>query len=195
MFIEQPANKASISRRKPILGIGINDAPYKVQFVNGEGKSFNCPFYTVWTGMITRSYNKKYHQRKPTYKGCSVCKEWLTFSNFKAWIIKQDWNGKHLDKDILNQGNKHYSPENCVFVTDEINKIFSHNIKVKGDLPIGVKRSGKKFTSCYRNNHLGTFSTKEEASEAYRLHKISIIKNEAFKHSEPLRSAMLSHQV
>lgn len=48
--------------------------------------------------------------------GCSVCEEWLTFSNFKRWMEQQDYEGKALDKDLLVSQNKTYSSETCVFV-------------------------------------------------------------------------------
>jgi len=34
---------------------------------------------------------------------------------------RQDWEGKHLDKDILIPGNKIYSPDRCIFVSSLIN--------------------------------------------------------------------------
>ena len=58
----------------------------------------------------------EYLERRPAYKDVVVRQEWLTFSNFKRWMEKQDWEGKQLDKDIIVLGNKVYSPETCAFV-------------------------------------------------------------------------------
>ena len=33
--------------------------------------------------MLVRCYNAKFHERQPQYKGCTVCEEWLNYSNFK----------------------------------------------------------------------------------------------------------------
>ena len=74
--------------------------------------------------MLQRCYSESHLVRQPTYKGCSVCEEWLTFSNFKSWMEQQDWEGKQLDKDLLVYKNKIYSPETCVFVSSVINSFF-----------------------------------------------------------------------
>jgi hypothetical protein len=117
MFIEKSATKKSLSGRRPVYGVGINDADY-ITIYKSNGSTLTCPFYRRWKNMLSRCYDKKYLERNKTYKDCSVCKEWLTFSNFKAWMIKQDWRGNHLDKDITSQGNKVYSPNLCLFVTN-----------------------------------------------------------------------------
>ena len=70
--------------------------------------------YRTWKSMIDL-HSAKYQDKYPTYKGCAVSKEWLTFSVFKAWMVTKDWQDNHLDKDILFEGDKVYSPETCVF--------------------------------------------------------------------------------
>ena len=113
-----------------VYGVGINDADYRVQenkcYTNNLGKRatevlWRCPYYDRWYGMIRRCYSERELSRFPTYKGCSVCEEWLTFSNFKSWMEQQDWEGKHLDKDLLIYKNKVYSSETCVFVDYKVN--------------------------------------------------------------------------
>lgn len=68
-------------------------------------------------------------KNKPTYEGCTVCDEWLYFSNFKKWFDENYIEGFQLDKDIIIRGNKVYSPQTCCFVPKEINII--SKIKVK----------------------------------------------------------------
>lgn len=109
--------------KKLYFGIATNDADYHVN-PNVNGKQVMCPFFRKWRHMIYRCYSKKYHLTSPTYSECYVCDEWLTFSNFKRWMETQDWNGKHLDKDILVKGNKVYSPETCVFIDSVTNTFF-----------------------------------------------------------------------
>ena len=108
-----------------VCGVGINDADYVVKkfetigYVDGKRKRklvWTCPYHRAWESMLKRCYSAKYQERQPTYKGCTVSDDWLTFSNFRAWMIAQDWEGKHLDKDLLFEGNKIYSTETCVFV-------------------------------------------------------------------------------
>lgn len=69
--------------KRKVYGVGINDANYKVQPFDK-----NCPYYQTWYGILSRCYSKHKQKRQPTYIGCRVCYEWLTFSNFKVWMGK-----------------------------------------------------------------------------------------------------------
>lgn len=184
--------------KKLIYGVGINDTEYvKERTVNGT--RYSCPFYNVWRGMLNRCYNASCQEINPSYKGCTVCDEWLTFSAFKVWMIDQDWKGKQLDKDLLVIGNKIYSPEACVFVSQEVNKLFT-NYENNSDLPVGVTRSSrsknKYQASCSKNKkrmHLGTFKTPELAFDAYKKFKYTLISEIAEKQTEPLKTALLNY--
>ena len=100
----------------------------------------NAPAYQRWFDMVRRCYSEKYHISKPTYIGCSVCAEWLYFSNFKKWYDENYIDGFHLDKDILVEGNKVYSPEFCRFVPAYLNSLLTDRKNNRGDLPLGVTR-------------------------------------------------------
>ncbi len=67
--------------------------------------------------MLQRCYSESYLNKRPSYRGCSVCEEWKTFSNFMAWMKNKNMENLELEKDILVPGNKLYSPETCVFVS------------------------------------------------------------------------------
>jgi len=86
-----------------VCGVGINDADYptrRYKTVNGKSKLvWTCPFWRKWKDMISRCYSERELEKYPTYKGCSVCEDWLYFSRFKAWMEKQAWEGLVLDKD------------------------------------------------------------------------------------------------
>lgn len=161
-----------------VLGVAINDATYKVQ-PRINGKKVVCIFYQKWQSMLERCYNKKYQESKPSYIGCTVCEEWVTFSNFKMWMEAQDWHGKVLDKDILVVGNKIYSPETCVFVTPETNGFTNDHKAARGECPTGVcwHNSKRKFESHCSNpftkkyEHLGVFDCQNEAHSAWRKRK------------------------
>lgn len=144
-----------------VYGVGINDSTHNLittEYVNGKRKTvWLCPFGQCWKKMLERCYSRKFISRNPTYDGCSVCEEWKLFSSFSAWMQSQDWQGKQLDKDILNPGNKIYSPENCIFVSAKLNSFFTDRSADRGDWPIGVclnKRRGKFQGSC-RNPFTG----------------------------------------
>lgn len=186
--------------KKLVLGIGVNDAEYIIQPVI-NGKQVLCPFYQRWMSMLTRCYSDKFKKIRPTYTGCSVSKEWLTFSNFKNWMVKQDWQGKDLDKDLLIQGNKVYSSESCLFVASEINKLLGDHKAKRGLFPIGVHfyKTTNKYQSKIKINgktkSLGYFHTAKEAFEVYKKFKYKLIADIANKQAEPLKSALLNYKI
>ena len=110
--------------------------------------------YYKWKNMVQRCYDKKVHKKyKPEYKDKSVCEEWLNYSNFRIWFdehyVPCKNNQIDLDKDLLVQGNKVYSPETCVFLLHYQNTMFERSAKDKiyekedGTFVIG---GGKKKT-------------------------------------------------
>lgn len=200
MFIKIPANKQSKNQRKPLCGKGLNDASYQVNpIVNG--KKLTCQFYMRWHNMIKRCYSPEYHRRFPTYKGCSVCDDWLVFSKFKCWMKTQNWKGKQLDKDLLISGNKIYSPDTCLFVSEAINSLILHNVTSKNGYPQGVHvniKSGLYIAQCRNKGsvrYLGRFKTAELASKAYKAYKYKLIKVIANQQVEPLKSALLDYRI
>jgi hypothetical protein len=172
------------ARKKPIHGVGINDADYVVTPLK-NGKQEYCPFYMAWKGMISRCYDKSITKRQPTYEGCSVCEEWLTFSNFKSWMEKQDWKGKEVDKDILVAGNKLYSPDRCVMVHSITNSFVAAAIRYDGDKRVGVrpvklKSGAHRYRAVFKNpisrkeEALGAFDTMDEAHNVWLKRKKQI---------------------
>jgi len=175
-FEELPANAYSIAKRKLILGIGINDVNYQVS-PKVNGKTIFCPYYSVWRNMLKRCYCIQYQRNQPTYIECTVCKEWLTFSNFKEWMQSQDWEGKELDKDLLLKGNKVYSPETCIFVTRAVNSLLGNHAASRGKYVTGIcwsTRDKKFIAQCSVRGvrkTLGYFNTEEEAEKVYKYFK------------------------
>lgn len=166
-------------KKKNIFGVAIFDYSNIINKNTIEHKS-----YTVWYSMIRRCYSDVYHKGHPTYIGCTVCDEWLLFSNFKKWFDENYIEGYALDKDILIKGNKVYSPETCCFVPNEINQLLCNKSKRKHDLPKGVcKTKYNKYIACLSvgNNikRLGNYNTKEEAFNAYKRAKEEYIKEVA----------------
>lgn len=168
---------------KLVYGVGINDADYAVYKyeaieVNGKRKQrrvWICPYYRAWKDMLQRCYSAKLQERYPTYIGCSVTEEWLTFSVFKSWMEKQQWEGLQLDKDLLFEGNKVYSEETCVFVSRVVNSFMTDSGATRGELLIGVnweKGAGKFRSQCSnpfnkKNEYLGYFTSELEAHQAW----------------------------
>ncbi len=182
-FIEVPATTLSFNKRSLVCGVGINDSCYLTTRIDSNGKKIRCPYYRTWLSMISRCYSDKTKKARPTYIGCTVCDKWLVFTNFRAWMEKQDWKGKDLDKDLKILGNKIYSPELCLFVSSQINNLFSDSKASRGKLPIGVTFFRNRFVSqCSFKGvpkYLGTFLTAKEAHEAYRAFKRHLIEEAA----------------
>ena len=159
----------------------------------GEGKykmSENGKYtdeYKIWHGMLKRCYDPKYHERKPTYKGCTVEDYLLNFQNMGEWINENYYEvpGARmcLDKDILCKGNKVYSRETCIFVPERINLLFIKCDKSRGKNPIGVTPTSSGNYQAHCNNGygktiaLGVYSTKEEAFRVHKEYKEKIIKD------------------
>lgn len=192
-----PADEWSFSRRRKVHGVGINDAPYVTQIDTKHGK-LKCPFYALWTSMMGRGYSPAIAIKQPAYKDVTVAREWHFFTKFKAWMEKQDWIGKQLDKDLLVPGNTEYSPDRCIFVSQAINALFKNHNKSHGPYPMGVYlhlpgRYRAAMTKSGKSVHLGLYDTPEEAYAAYCKAKSEHIRDVANGEDEPLRSALIRH--
>lgn len=188
----------------------LGEGKYKVK---ENGKKTKC--YNAWNNMLQRCYDAKYHKRYPTYKNCKVHNEWLNFQNFAKWYENNYYEihseKMHLDKDILVKDNKIYSAENCIFIPERINTLFTKCDKVRGEYPIGVSYSkrDKKFQAyCriydFKENkgkqiHLGYYETLEQAFKIYKQFKEQYIKQvaEYYKDKIPqkLYDAMYQYEV
>lgn len=172
------------TRAKLVHGIGTNDADYPVclnEVVDGRIVNvWRCPFYQTWKHMLARCNEASLNYGKPTYKDCAVTPEWRLFSVFRAWMQEQDWSGNQLDKDILQPGNRVYSPATCLFVSAQVNKFVLDSGASRGTLPIGVswhKRTRKFAARCCspfskKQEHIGYFMHPDEAHSAWAARKL-----------------------
>jgi len=170
--------------RRPVCGVGINDVDYQVVLHEGKGKlrrsTWRCPYYHRWVGMLKRCYCAKSWLVNPTYKGCTVADKWLYFSNFREWMLTQDYKGLHLDKDILVPRNTVYSETTCCFVPVSVNVFFCGANAIRGEYPIGVslRSDGKKYKmECFNpfgKRYNGSYGTISEAHEAWVEKKVLI---------------------
>jgi len=190
-----------MAAKKLVYGVGINDADYVVEqkrtiIINGVKKEklvWYCPYYRTWKSILERCFSIKFQERRPTYKGCSVSEEWLTFTNFKGWMERQDFEGKQLDKDLLVEGNKVYSKDTCVFVTQVVNSFTNDCRAVRGQWLIGVywNKRDSKFQAQCRNpftkklENLGYFTSEQEAHKAWLKRKLELAYELAAIQTEP----------
>lgn len=187
-----------------VYGVGVNDSHDPTVLIV-DGKRSACPFYRKWTNMLYRCYSKEFHAKQPTYASCSVDPEWHSFMAFKSWMMAQDWEGKHLDKDIIIEGNKIYSPKTCVFVDQKTNQILTYSATSKRGFPLGVSRKRDGYQARCRkgrqNKYLGSFDSVEKASTAYKEYKAELIMEVALRQTNPrvqdalfLRSLSMAYQ-
>jgi hypothetical protein len=192
---------------KKVYGVGIYEkGEYRAKI---DGKMTDE--YVCWNDMLKRCYSPKYQAKYPTYKGCTVCDDWLYFQTFAAWYNEHYYEipllGKsQIDKDILIKGNKVYSPNTCVFVPGSINNLFIKSNAIRGKYPIGVDyhKQAKKYRAQIsygdgKRHFLGYFNTVEEAFEAYKVAKEAYIKKvaETYRIHIPvaLYEAMMTYEV
>ena len=177
------------TKQKRVYGFGINDLDGPVT-INGN----NLKFYDVWYAMLTRCYSDKLQTRSPTYRGCSVCDEWLSLSTFKVWFDANYREGTALDKDILIPGNKVYSPDTCSFVPAYINSLLTDAGAIRGELPLGVRAVKSKLkngqiNTAYRaqcsdgngKRPNKTLKTVPEAAAWYIIEKKKVVKEQAIR--------------
>lgn len=174
----------------------------------GKGSLINSKEYTHWSGMMTRCYYGGYHERFPTYKDCSVDHQWHNFQEFAEWCQWQvgfDNKKSVLDKDIVLQGNKVYSPETCVFLPPELNGLIVSPKRKGKTTPSGISfqaSSMKYIVSCAidgKNKNLGRYKCPEEAFVVYKEFKESLVREKAEEYKDKIDirayTAMLNFKV
>lgn len=156
-----------------VCSVGINDLPLgscEYRLRNGDRRKHK--FYQAWRDILNRCYSPKVLSKRPSYDGCEICDEWVKLSSFKEWYDSNYVEGWAIDKDLLVEGNKIYSPKTCRFIPIQLNSMFTGSSSSKSLLPIGVYKSKYgKYISQIRINkkltYLGTFNNIEDASDEY----------------------------
>lgn len=190
-----------IQNNKNIYNIAtIGEGIYKSWKDGKRTKSFD-----TWHDMIKRCYSNKNLNSHPTYEDKYVCEDWLNYQNFGEWFTKNYYeiSGERmqLDKDILNKGNRIYDTENCCFVPNRINALFTKRQNKRGQFPIGVtydKKRNKYKANCSfeeSQKYLGSYGTSEEAFNSYKQFKEKYIKEIAdeYKYKIPIKLYKAMH--
>lgn len=169
-----------------IFGWGVKDVDYPVYktitLPDGKRKViWTCPYYVKWCGVLERALSYNFKIKNPTYTGCTVCEDWKYLSNFIKWVDSQpnrNWQNCEPDKDFLIEGNKHYSPENVVFITKKLNSFYVGCSEKDGSL-VGAtwdkrkKKFAAKINNPFQNKRvwLGYFTSPLEAHLVWKAKK------------------------
>lgn len=178
-FIETGTEVKGLQRGNVLRG-SVHDHMYPtIEGVGilGKPKSEICSrslSYDRWKKMIVRCYSENYHSTRDSYRDCSVCDEWLNYSNFKTWFDLNYKEGYDLDKDLLVQGNRIYSPETCCFIPPKLNSLIVE--KQRGDCGMGVSKRRKKNSTEYNGlynisfsgKYIGRVDNQERAESMYK---------------------------
>ncbi|MFA7287301.1 MAG: hypothetical protein WC055_00330 [Melioribacteraceae bacterium] len=144
---------------------------------------YRHPLYNIWGLMMGRCYNKNGVQYKDWGgRGIIVCDEWKYNPElFIEWCLENGWvQGLEIDREN-NDGN--YEPNNCRFVTSQINIINMRLIQSNNTSGYrGVYYNKRKRSYCcqigYNKKYIlseSGFKTPEQAAKA---RDIFIIKND-----------------
>lgn len=178
----------------------------------GNYLQHNVKAYDYWAKMLQRAYCPIYKSEHPSYEGVIVCEEWHNYQNFAKWVTGQvgyGSNGYNLDKDRLIKGNKVYSPNMCLLIPQELNKLVAAGSVRRGNSPVGTSTrpdlNGQymarhsKTGSGRTETYLGLFPTAELAFYAYKEAKESYIKErtEFWKDSMDIKAyqALMKYEV
>lgn len=182
-FTQQPSDHlsghgcplCSVDKHKRKLFSGVTNNLYNVK---------NERSYIVWSNLLLRTFDNPVREKLPTYKDCEICEEWKNYENFKKWYddpANGYIEGYDLDKDLLSDGKKIYSPETCCFLPKHLNFLLRNKSK-RDNLPNGVSKNGKGYRSCftyYGKRQYKQYSTIKDAEKEYKRLKSIAIKDEA----------------
>lgn len=101
---------------------------YNIGYLGKATRDENEFEYIRWKGVLSRCYNSnskayKYYGAR----GVAVCERWHSFENFlHDFPLLEGYDENNLkklqlDKDIKVRGNKVYSPDTCILVSEEKN--------------------------------------------------------------------------
>ena len=157
----------------------------------GEFTSKNSKAYRAWKNMFERAYSKNYQSVYPSYKGCSITREWFNYQNFASWfestypykkfLPRGRWE---LDKDLKVVGNKVYSPDTCVWLPSDINANFKMLRPNEGSVClVGVSKDNRRPNK-YKTVYLSTTKPNGKFTKSfdneYEAHKFYIEKKNQY---------------
>lgn len=120
--------------------ISIED--YKEDGIWSKGKTISIDGRKVYARTRSSGLYKGLQWRCRDYGSVNRFEDFQHFTEFNQSLehrMSKEPNGKfwQLDKDLNLYGDRSYSEDNCLFVTNELNSLFT-NMSVNNGLPLGV---------------------------------------------------------
>lgn len=166
-----------------------------------DKKIYNSKEYHAWSYMLRLAYDQSdSYVKKRNGRNITVCDEWHDFANFNEWFSDNYYtvNDETMDlcRNLLNQDNDSFEPDECVFVPRRIMQLITPKNLSKSNLPRGVgyrEYSDTYYSTCYvqKNGKATTirhsgFLTADEAFEQYKKDKENYIKQVVKEYSGKL---------
>lgn len=124
--------------------------------------------YRMWKNMKMRCFSKICCRYK-TYggRGITICDDWLDFSNFYDWAMKNEYNDTmSIDRIDVNED---YTPENCQFIPFNENHQRSVDYHLENKTGIfSVETSEKSKEANRKNNGKKTYCEKNDVVMEFR---------------------------
>lgn len=105
-------------------------------------------------------------RNRSSYADCKLSDEWEDKDRFLKWFKNNYKEGWQLDKDLMVKNNKIYGAKECVYIPEELNKMFSSNPKGKYLQGVSKTNCGRFDSSIMergKTKYLGTFTSEEDA--------------------------------
>lgn len=163
--------------RSLVAGRGINDSNYTTQAKTGGRVQF-CSYFTAWC-RIMRS-------------NAPVDPAWLRFSQFSAWMQKQDWEGKQIDRHLFGEGNL-YGPDTCCYLSKEVANAVR---ALKCDQSRGIDKplsndAAKPYRAVLNGKHIGYFDSEDAARFALNATRRGIILSSLGDYTTEIQRALM----
>jgi hypothetical protein len=116
-------------------------------------------------------------QRKNILK--FISEDFLTFSNFKKFMDKNDWQNKTLTRELHSIDNTYYSTDTCHFVCDDVLALVKRKSFASDYVGLFYDARQDKFraTIFFRGKRIycGTYKKADDARKAYFLKKSELL--------------------
>lgn len=164
-----------IEHDKTVCGVGYcSDNSLPSFYTDERGMRRQTPFYRAWVNMMNRAYILADGYYK-SYEGITVCEAWHDRAVFTKWMKTREWNGCELDKDLLEPGNKVYSPHTCCFIPALINNVIKHTIDKAAPVGVYSLKSGNGYEVWMNNEKRSSHITQDEAQRNWLYYKAELI--------------------